>query len=49
MYLVGNLIIFTAMVVTINIIFGFIDSKIKSRESKNYEGETKDDDPGKTM
>lgn len=49
MYLVGNLIIFTAMVVTINIIFGFIDSKIKSRESKNYDGETKDDDPGKTM
>ena len=43
LYLVGNLIIFTATVVTINIIFGFIDSKIKRRGSEDNDGETKND------
>lgn len=43
LYLVGNLIIFTAMVVTINIIFGLIDSKIKKRGLENNDGETKND------
>lgn len=36
MYLVGNLILFIAMVVAINIVFGYMDSKIKQNKNKDH-------------
>lgn len=41
MYLVGNLILFTAMVVAINIIFGYMDSKIKQNTTDKKKGNQK--------